>query len=194
MPRPGVTPGFLAAIESGMIRPALFVEANFTSGPVYLWTGRGTINVSGQDWVGLGPLMSASTIEEGSTVQARGTALVFSGIDPTLLPGAVNEFQIGVPVTIWLALFDATSTMIPSPVIVFAGRQDQPILDVSGATASITINCESRLLDMNISVERRYTVEDQQRDYPDDRGFEFVNSIQEATIYFGATPNSSNTL
>ena len=192
MPRPDVTPQFLAAIESAQLRPALFVEANFVSGPLYVWSGRGSITWNGQTWVGIGALGSVSTIEEGSTVEAKGITLTLSGIDPTLLTDVLTEFQVGLPVTVWLALFDATTSLIPNPVTAFAGRMDQPTLDVDGTTASITINCENRLLDMNTPVDRRYTNEDQQLDHPGDRGFEFVNSIQEVTIFWGRTPSSHN--
>jgi hypothetical protein len=68
---------------------------------------------------------------------------------------------------------------------------DQPTIDVDGTTATIAINCESRLLDMNVAVDRRYTNEDQQLDHPGDRGLEFVNSIQEVVIYWGRSPSSS---
>jgi hypothetical protein len=157
MPRPDATAEFIAAIESGMVRPALFVEANFTSGPIYVWSGRGTVTWNGNDWLGAGSLISVSTVEEGSTVEARGTTISMSGIDVTLLTGILTEFQVGLPVTVWLGLFDEASTLIPNPVISFAGRMDQPTIDVGGTTATISINCESRLLDMNVSVERRYT-------------------------------------
>ena len=196
MPRPNVTAEFEAAIDSGMIRPALLVEANFTSGPVYLWTGRGTLAVTslGRTFSGIGSLGSVSTIEEGSSVEARGVVLTLSGIDPTLLGDVLNEFQVGLPAIVWLALFDENNVLIPDPVISFSGRMDQPTLEVGGETAVISINCENRLLDMNVSVERRYTNEDQQRDHPEDRGFEFINAIQSVTIYWGRTPNSSNNL
>ncbi len=192
MPRSDVTPQFLAAIQSQQIRPAIFVEGNFVSGPLYVWSGSGSVSWNGQTWMGVGSFGGVSTIEEGSTVEAKGITLTLSGIDPTLLTDVLSEFQVGLPVTVWLALFDQTNTLIPNPVTAFAGRMDQPAIDVDGTAATITINCENRLLDMNTPVDRRYTNEDQQLDHPGDRGFEFVNSIQEVTIYWGRTPNSLN--
>ena len=44
---------------------------------------------------------------------------------------------------------------------------------------------------MNVAVDRRYTDEDQQMDYPGDLGFQFVNGIQEAQIYWGRSPSST---
>jgi hypothetical protein len=193
MPRQ-MTAASLAAIQSAALRPALFVEAHFTSGPIYVWSGVGSIAWGGKTWIGLGSLGNVSMIEEGATVEAKGITLTLSGIDPTMLTGILEEFQVGLPAIVSLGLFDASGALIADPVGCFVGQMDQPTLDVTGTSATISINCESRLIEMNVAVDRRYTNEDQQRDYPGDRGFEFVNSIQQAQIYWGRTPSSVNNL
>ena len=193
MPR-AMTAGYLAAIQSAALRPALFVEAHFTSGPIYVWSGVGQIVWGGHTWTGLGSLGNVSTIDESATVEAKGITLTLSGIDSAFLTHILDEFQVGLPVVVSLGLFDAVGALIADPVASFIGEMDQPTLDVTGTSATIAINCESRLLELNVAVDRRYTNEDQQRDYPGDRGFEFVNSIQEAQIYWGRTPSSVNNL
>jgi hypothetical protein len=194
MPRIDATPAFVAGLEQPTIRPALFVQAQFATATLYLWTGRGSVSWNGHTWIGVGTLGGVSTIEEGSTVEARGISLTLSGIDATALPDVLNEVQQGLPALVYLGLFDDSLTLIPNPVCAFAGRMDQPTLDVDGTSATIQINCESRLMDMNTPAMRRYNNEDQQRDYPNDQGFSFVPSIQELTIYWGRTPNSTNNL
>jgi hypothetical protein len=193
MPRT-ISADYLTALNSAALRLALFVEAHFTSGPIYVWSGVGQIVWGGHTWTGLGTLGSVSTIEEGATVAAKGITLTLSGIDPTLLTGILDEFQAGLPVIVSLGLFDANSSLIADPAGCFVGQMDQPTLDVTGTSATIAINCESRLIELNVAVDRRYTNEDQQRDHPGDRGFEFVNSIQETQIYWGRTPSSANNL
>lgn len=189
-----MTAAYLAAIRSAALRPALFVEAHFTSGPIYVWSGLGRITWGGHEWVGIGSLGSVSTIEESGTVEAKGITLTLSGIDAALLEDILVEFQVGLPVIVTLGLFNEAGVLIADPVCAFAGQMDQPTLEVNGTAATIAINCENRLFEMNVAVDRRYTNEDQQRDYPGDRGFEFVSSIQEAQIYWGRTPSSSNNL
>ena len=157
-----------------------------------MWTGYGPVSWNGLIWQGVGSLGSITTIEEGSTVEAKGITLTLSGMDATLVGDVLGEFAVGLPVTVWFGLFDGNQVLIPSPIVSFAGRMDQPTLTFGGDTASVSIACESRLLDMNTSVERRYTNDDQQLDYPGDRGFEFVNSIQEVSIYWGRTPTDHN--
>ena len=191
MPRT-MTPAVLAAIQSEQLRPAIFVQANFVSGPLYVWTGIVPTTWNGQTWTGVGNLGSISTIEEGTDVLARGMTLNFGGFDPTLLSEVLGEFQVGLPVTVWLGLYDATGVLIPDPIVSFAGRMDQPTVQSDGQTATITINCENRLIDLNTPVDRRYTDQDQKLDYPSDRGLEFVNSIQEVNIWWGRVPTGNN--
>lgn len=186
----GLTSGVMAALASADVRPAIFVAAHFATGPVYLWTGYGSISWNGQTWLGVGNLGSVSTVEEGSSIEAKGITLALNGFDPTLLPLVVDEFGLGLPVTVWLGLFDTSGALIPDPFISFAGRMDQPTLTVGGETASIAINCENRLVEMNTPVDRRYTHEDQQIDHPGDRGFDWVNAIQDVTIVWGRHPSS----
>lgn len=183
--------GMLTAITSASLQPAIFVEAYFATGPIRVWTGFGSISWNGHTWQGLGTLGSISVIEEGSNVEAKGITLTLSGFDATLLADVLGEFQLGLSVTIWLGMFSSGS-IISTPIVSWAGRMDQPTIDVDGQTATISINCESRLIDMNVSVLRRYTNDDQQIDYPGDRGMEFVASLIERTLYFGVSPNANN--
>ena len=183
----------LAAISARQLNLAFFVQATFASGPIYVWSGLGPIVWNGQTWQGLGSLGSISAIEEGGTVDAKGLTLSLSGIDATLLSLVLGEFVLTLPVFVYLALFDE-NVLIDIPITSFAGRMDQPVIEIDGKTAVISINCESRLLDMNIAVDRRYTMEDQQRDWPGDLGFFAVASIQEMSLYWGTSPSSATNL
>lgn len=193
MPR-DMSADVLAAITSQNFRPALFVETNFTSGPTYLWSGVGTISWNGHDWTGVGSLGGVSVIEEGSTVEAKGISLSLSGIDATLLTGIMQEFQVGLPCLVYFGVFDSSGSLIPDPILSWSGQMDQPTIEMDGQTATITINCENKLVSMNVAVDRRYTNEDQQRDHPGDRGMEFVASIVDVMVYWGRTPSSHNNM
>lgn len=192
MPR-NLTVGMAAGVAAQELRPALFLQAMFKSGMLYVWSGMGTYTWGGHDYQGVGSLGSISTVEEGATVEARGITLNLSGIDPALLTDVLTDFKLGTPVVVYLGLFNPDGTMIADPAISWAGRMDQPTVNVSAETATISVNCENRLFDMNVAMDRRYTNEDQRLDHPDDRGFEFVNAIQELNIYWGKTPTNTNT-
>ncbi|MGA2501113.1 MAG: hypothetical protein ABSH20_25530, partial [Tepidisphaeraceae bacterium] len=110
----------------------------------------------------------------------------------TLLGDVMADLAHGDVLAMYLALFDSSGAIIADPCLLWQGSMDQPTIEVSGDTATISMACENRLIDMNVAVDRRYTNEDQQLDYPGDLGFSFVDQIQEVTIYWGRTPCSTN--
>jgi hypothetical protein len=62
---------------------------------------------------------------------------------------------------------------------------DVMTIDETGETCSITLTAENRLIDLERPRVRRYTSEDQKSLHPNDKGFDFVNSLQEAEIKWG---------
>jgi len=191
MPRPDLSAAMRSATGATVFMPAIFVQATFQSGILYLWSGRGDIVWNSKTWQGVGSLLKISTVEEKSSVAATGIVVTLSGIDPTLLPNVLNEFQVTGPVKVFLGAFSSPGVLISSPITLWSGKLDQPTIDVGSDLASISIACESRLLQMNVSVERRYTDQDQQQDVPGDLAMSFVNSIQDMPVYWGQTPSDA---
>jgi hypothetical protein len=184
----------LAAIQASSLIPALFVSGQFANSTLYMWTGIGNIVWNGQTWTGIGTFGGASVIEEGATVEAKGITLTLSGIDPTALADVLQEVQLGLPVVVYLGLFSGTPTaanLIATPLTSWAGRLDQPTIDVDGTGARISIACESRLMEMNVPADRRLTQDDLLLVTPGDLGLIYQTAIQELSIYWGTTPTST---
>ena len=185
--------GLIAALTAPNLQPAIFVLLAFTSGPQYLWSGIGSVTWNGQTWTGLGPLLMLSPIYDGATVEARGISVTLSGLDSTLLPLCMSDFALLLPAAVYLGLYSGGS-LISTPITAWAGRMDQPTIDCSGEDATITIALEDRLLDMNVAVDRRLTNQDQQMTWPGDLGLQFVDAVQEITVYWGQGAQSTNNL
>ena len=49
----------------------------------------------------------------------------------------------------------------------------------------MSVTAESRLIDLDVTRERRYTDADQKIDFPDDKGLEFIADIQDKEIIWG---------
>jgi hypothetical protein len=201
MPR-GLTSDFLYALSQPIIQPAIFIEVTFgtisegvtTQVPVRLWSGVGTTTWNGFSWIGMGTLMSITSPEDSSSVEAKGITLEFSGLDPNLLPTALNNVILGLPITVWLMLYNTSGDLIDTPVVMWSGRVDRPTWTVDGKLASLSLNCENRLLDMNVSAARRLTLQDAQMDFPGDLGLSFVASLQECNYDWGGTEMTTNTV
>jgi hypothetical protein len=192
----------IAAISAGRLAPAVFVDLNFTTGPVYIWSGVGPYTVAypagSITYQGIAGLLGFADIDDGSEVNAKGIAITVSGIDPTLLPGCLDDYQLGLPAVVHLGFFEygpagfLTSTLVGTPVIAWSGRMDQPEMNIGRETASILIKCENRLIDMNVRTGRVRTNEDQQMVCPGDQGFIFVDGLSEMTAVWGEPITTNN--
>jgi hypothetical protein len=192
MPR-DIDPSILAQFGTGSFQPALFTMITFASGTEYLWTGNAPVYWNNQVWTGTGSVLGFSTIQDSNTVDAKGISITLSAIDATLLPLFMTEYKLGLPVVVYLGVY-AGGSLIPFPITAWAGNTDKPTVRITGPEATITMNCENTLVDMNVPGSRRYTNDDQQMTWPGDLGMSFVSSILEKQLFWGIIPQMQNTL
>lgn len=189
-----LTAAMVAAVRARAVRPALLVSLNFPNGQLNLWTGLGmltcTVPVNGVPTVitftGAGTLCQIDQIGEAADGSAVSIKLTLNALPIAAVALAVGQPYQGYPVQIWLACFDLQlSTLIQTPYQFFGGAMDVMTISDGTKSASISMSCESRLIELDRPRERRYSQFDQQLDYPADTGFNFVNSIQDLQIFWG---------
>jgi hypothetical protein len=181
MPR-DLTTGVVTAITAKRVRAAFLASIAFASETAYLWTGVGDFSWNGMSFKGLGSLAEVSTVSEGSDVQAEGIHLTLSGIDSHLMGDALSEIQLGLPATVYFALFDENMNLIPNPAVAYRGLVDQPSISISGESMTISLAIENRFINMGRAQFSRYTSAEQHRFYPGDNGFFFVESLANAAF------------
>lgn len=185
----GMSAGMLAAIVAGHLRPAIFYEGTFLDSGgaetyLRLWTGLGPKDWDGKTWTGGGQLLGVSPIVESSSLKAVGFEISVSGVKVANIAIATesaqrSRFQAG---RVWLALYDAAGAVVADPYLLKRGKFDLIPIRESGDTCTITAKYEDRLNDLQTPNERRWTHDDQQLRSPGDRGFEYVESLQDATF------------
>ena len=186
MPR-AMTPAMLTALQAPQLQPVVFLQIQFASTTVYLWSGAGTTTWNGQTWTGTGSMLGVTLIGDTANLEARGITLTLSGLAPSLLSDFLSEFQLGLPVVIYLGLYSG-GALIANPITSWSGLTDQPVIDVGADAVTISLNCENRIIEMHVRMDRRYTNDDQQLDNPGDLGYEFVPSLVMTALYWGRTP------
>jgi hypothetical protein len=185
MPRDLPT-GWAAALESGAIRPAHLVQLEFRSEMVYVWSGVGTLVWNGLSFLGVGSLGSVGAIVEGVDVRADGTSVTLSGIDPELLEDSLTDILIGGTAKRWIALFSENMEMITQPYLLFSGQVDEPSIETSAESVSITLNLENPMINHERASQRRYTACDQAANgYPDDSAFDWVEIQNDIALVWG---------
>lgn len=172
-------------MEADVVRPIIFIKAEFDSGDVLMWSGLGDLDWAGETWLGGGSLLGVEAIEESAEVKATGTRVSLSGIPSELLSIALQEDYSGRPLSIWFGATDESGNIIADPVLLFKGRMDVMSIQEGSEFSKIDVTVESRLIEFERARERRYTSEDQKIDYPNDKGLEFVSSIQDKQIVWG---------
>jgi len=193
-----------------VVFPIIFVEAEFDSGTTRMWSGVGDLVWDSKTWTGGGSLLNVSSIEETTEFKAIGTRVSLSGIPSELLSIALQEDYQGRTLRVYLGAFEVDyafltqengsyilkedsdfisvftdQDIVAEPIVIFSGRMDIMTIGEAGNTSSIEVTVENRLIDFERTRERRYTSEDQKIDYPSDKGFEFVSSIQDTEIVWG---------
>lgn len=162
----------------------VFVELDFVGGAVRLTNAAYDFEWNGYTWVGCGNLGAISEIEEGQDLQMYGCMLSLSGLSADYVAKCFGAEYSGRDATIWLAPLDDDYRVIADPIIIFRGRMDTMPIKL-GAESVISLTVESELTDWERPRIRRYNNEDQQSEYPDDRGFEYVPQMVEKQIFWG---------
>jgi hypothetical protein len=178
MTRTNVPAGFSNPSFTGFMA----IELEFDSGTVRLWNGYGDLSYGGNTFLGSGNLLGISAIEEAAEIGAKGASMLLSGISSTILSYALNEnYQYRIA-SIYVGTIDGGTV---SAYKVFSGRMDVMTINETGDTCTISITAESRLIDLERPRIRRWTSEDQKSLYAGDKGFDYVNSLQQANIKWG---------
>jgi hypothetical protein len=178
MTRSGVPSGFSDASFTGFLAAELLLD----SGALRLWNGYGDLIIDSNTYTGGGSLISISSIEEGADIGAKGVSMTLTGVSSSILAIALTEnYQYRIA-NIYIGTI-ASGTV--SSYKAFSGRLDVMTIQEEGETCTINLTAENRLIDLERSRVRRWTSEDQKQIDSSDKGFEFINSLQEAAIKWG---------
>jgi hypothetical protein len=188
-----IAPATQAELAQSQLAPVLFVELDFASGFIRLWSGVGPITWNGQTWTGGGQLLEVSSIEETKAVEATAASITLSGVPSELVAVAYGDFSQGRPVRIWLGLMNMNNgTILENPVQIFAGRMDTIGDADSGETATIAVSAESNLADLDRLRVRYYTDQDQQRIFEGDRSLRYIPSMQDRPVTWGSAGSGAS--
>jgi len=170
----------LAAIDDDVVYPFFAVELIFDSEVLRMWTGQGTFNDGVNDWIGAGNLLAISDIEETAEMSVRGATLTLSGVPSEILSLALSEPYQGRVCNIY---FGVSGENIFNQL--FSGYMDQMNIEDGPETSTIELKVENRLIDLERARVARFTSAYQKSVYPDDKGLEFLEDMQDKPLTWG---------
>lgn len=182
----GLTMAVSNALAAETVVRSCAVELDFASGVLRAAGSPCDIAFGGNTYLGVGSLGGISSVQESTELRSYGLTLSLAGIPRDAVAIAMGEHYQGRRGTVWEVVLDP-STYLPlaDPICVFRGRMDQMVVHL-GETATIQLTMTNRLADWERPRLRRYTDEDQRRDYPSDDGFRFVPSTAEKELVWPA--------
>tara|TARA_R110000822_G_scaffold76756_3_gene184527 strand:- start:97 stop:777 length:681 start_codon:yes stop_codon:yes gene_type:complete len=190
------------------------VDGNLHDRVLRLWTGFGTLVYNGQDYYGTGNLLDISSVEESTEIGAKGATLTLSGVPSEVISLALTEAYQGRTCNIHFGLIQKGSLELESSqeilqdyikledggkitlerVIVdltqlFTGYMDQMSIDEGPDTSTVQLKVENKLIDLERARVGRFTSQHQKSIYPEDKGLDFVESLQDTTLNWGRSVN-----
>lgn len=180
-----ITVAFADASVEQVVRPFFAVDLDFSSGAVRAWNGSGSITFDGKTFTGVNNLGQIDPVQESVDLRANNVRVGLGGIPSAMIALALADHYQGRPGIIYFGLLNSSGAVIADPDQVFSGRIDTMEINEGPDGATIWISIESLMIDLGRSPERRYTDGDQQAEFPGDKFFEFVTSIQDKEIVWG---------
>ena len=182
------TTAFNNAVAAATVDPFFAAKLEFENGTTNLWTGVGNISFeagSGSEtFNGAGDLAQISAVEESADIASSGITFTLSGLNSSLISLVLSENYQGRNATLYLGMISSGS-VVANPYILFRGFMDTMNINDSGETAIIEVKAENRLVALQKAKIRRYTNEDQKLIDSTDKGFSFINDLQDKTITWG---------
>ena len=188
-----ITSAFNTAIKSTNVRPIFAVELEISDGTLRLWGGYGSLTMtaggSSKTFTGTGDLLGFTPIQETSTLQMSGVTISMTGIKSSIISSILSAQYTNRNGTVYMGLFDSNKSVIADVYTLFKGKMDVANIQEQADTSIVTLNIESRLVQFDLPLNRLYTLEDQQVDFANDLGFEFIPDLQDKEIIWGKATN-----
>ena len=181
----GLTTALNNQFIASSLNPFMAVSLDFEGDPINAWVGKGTITFGGVDYFGIGNLLSISPIEETQETKATTCQIALSGIPADLISAALNTNYQGRTGIVYLGALDSSRAVVADPYAIFSGLMDVVSINENQEVHTIGVQLESRLISMQRAKTRRFTKEDQQIDFPDDKGLNNLAKLQDNKIQWG---------
>lgn len=174
--------------SSDSVVPYYAISAAFNASDILrIWSGYGDVTILGNTYSGAGELLNITQVSETSQTTAEGVEITISGIPSAILTYALDAEYQNKSIILYLGVLSKTTLQpVGNPYTLFSGLMDIMTISDSANTLSITVFAENRMIILNRDRIIRYTNEDQKRIFSDDKGLEYVASIQDKPFTWGS--------
>lgn len=177
----GLATNFKTALGADVLYLGFFAEFDFSSGIDRYWTGLANIDTDmgdgSQTWTGGGLFGGFKTSGEVENIIARSLVFTLNSVDQTYYATAIASNYQGRPVKLWFALMDSAGTTVSYYYLLEEARMDTLQFVEATGTVTLTLSCESRLIDMFTPNRQFLNNADLQKTNPEDTFYEYTPTL-----------------
>ena len=200
------------ALDDEVVQPFFAVELLFDSAPIRLWTGTGDATIDGNTYIGTGNLLDISAVEETSEIAVRGATITLTGMNSEVISLALQSPYQGRVCNLYFGIrrFNAGSALwilhdgfwrdekvwaddqawndgdvYFALTELFSGYMDEMNISEGPEFGTIELLVENKLIDLKRARVRRFSSGYQKSVYPNDKGLDFVEDLQDKEIVWG---------
>lgn len=163
---------------------AIAIDADFPDGHVRLSSWIAPLQINGQQFLGVGKLLSLPQVSETTQLIADTRVYQLSGVDPATVPESEIDNCFGRSFTEYLVWLDPDTRQIIGWEINFEGLMDR-VNRRDGASPIIELSVEHRFVILEETDGWYFTDEHQQQFFPGDHGLDQVRYNGAITITWG---------
>jgi len=183
--RQGIDAAIVARLGADTAEPFFAIKAEFDTDDILVWSGTDDITINSETYTGAGDLLNVSRIEEDAEISSNGIAVGLAFMDKTILNYALTERYQNRPLTVLLGFTMGGSNEVAGSMTVFKGRMQSMRINDTPDGAMISLSAESRLNDLHRPRGYRYTNDSQDHLFSGDKGFSYVQTLQDQQILWG---------
>tara|TARA_R110001606_G_scaffold396581_1_gene570963 strand:+ start:13 stop:663 length:651 start_codon:yes stop_codon:yes gene_type:complete len=169
------------------------IKAEFDTDDILVWSGTDDLVISSETYTGAGNLLTISNVEENLELKSNGLSIALSGMDSTIVTYAITENYQNRPITVFMGYVMGGTNEVAGTLTLFKGRMTSLVVNDTPDGATVTIDAENRLIDLDRPSNFRYTKESQNFLHSGDTGFNRVASLQDKQIIWGKSTATAGT-
>jgi hypothetical protein len=173
-----------AAAQSAEFSYVVFVMLDFPSGVLYAHNGVGTYTFGGNDYIGVGAFGGIDVIEETLSLHSRPINVTLSSITQVIIDAILSDDVFGRDADIYLGATNSDGELLATPDNWYSGHMETVEVFL-GEENGIKIRLQSRASRLPLRNNKRYTLEEHQRDHAGDLLLEFLPSLMDAQVTWG---------
>lgn len=166
-------------------KPVFLFEGVFSNSfNLNLWTGVSELSWGGKTWLGNGWLYDFSTDQENEGVNAHGMQIHLSGVASAVISLILKDSRLNSLGSLYFSFLDNDNNLV-DPYLLFRGKFDKAEIVASIDNPQVVLYYENELIQLERTKEFRFNSATQKIFYPEDRGFEYVEWLQDQVFKWG---------